>query len=395
MDKLTFFYKERYSYILNSLNYLYGDEIEIKKLNWEEKPNGKFFYVVEFERPITDHIYTYDFINECRGIIENGGEIILDYALEADTAIRPCHVYLLENIKEAGLPLDKFLWASNNSFIMDPHTVDIRGYKLKTLYFPHLLVEAHREQSSYYKPTGKEYNDSSSVVDFLMLNRRVGINKFYSIHELVKRGWHKRSHMSFISMRSNLAGMIDEHKEWSASLAELGLTNPITQPLQLPDDVGSPDKLVDTNEFLYTVNPNWYEQAKVNLVVETWHDYTIPGWDAFDNMVHHTEKIFKSIGFNCPFVVFSGPEYLDRLHKLGFRTDFLSDNDSEYDLEPDQSKRISKALDLANKYAHNYDSERMKEVCLHNQNLFLDLNFHKSIVQKYFLNHIAPLKSLI
>ena len=395
MVNLNFFYKNYPGNLITGLTYLYGSKISSRPIEEFNRECTNSFYSIHFSRDIKDYLYSYDFINDAREIINTGGTILIDYTLEADTVIRPCIVYLLENIKEAQLPIDSFKFVYNNSESIEPTFISIREYKLQTLYFPFLYVEAHRQQNEYFKPTGEVYDSNKAVKDFLMLNRRVGTNKFIAIHELVKRGWRDRSLMTFVDMRPNLKIDIKTNQDWLDTLEKLGLTYPITAPLQLEGDVEYGTGLAWSDEFLYTVNPKWYEQAKINIIVETWSNSTIPGsLDSWSNIVHHTEKVFKPIGFNSPFVVYSGKNYLDRLHKLGFRTDFLSDEDNDYDNE-DDDKRLAKVLDLADKYSRNYDSERMKEVCLHNQNQFLNINNLKDIVKKYFLDAIIKEAHLI
>lgn len=395
MGSLNFFYKNYPGNLISGLTYLYGTKISSKPIEEFNSECTNSFYSIHFSRDITDYLYSYDFINDARKVINAGGTILIDYTLEADTAIRPCIVYLLENIKEAELPIESFKFVYNNSESLEPTNIKIRQHTLQTLYFPFLYVEAHRQQTSYFNPTGLVYDANKAVKDFLMLNRRVGTNKFFAIHELVKRGWRDRSFMTFVDMRPNLKIDIKTNPEWLSTLKKLGLTYPITEPLQLEGDVQYGKDLAWSDEYLYTVNPNWYEQAKVNIIVETWSNSTIPGsLDSWSNMVHHTEKVFKPIGFNCPFVVYSGKNYLDRLHRLGFRTDFLSDEDSEYD-SVDDDTRLTRVLDLADKYSRNYGNERMKEVCLHNQNQFLNINNLKAIVKKYFLDTVLKEVHLI
>lgn len=394
MDNFIFYHKGE-SYLTFGLRYLYGSKVKVEHLdNIQESTLDKFF-VVGFSRDIKNYLYSYDFLDDASAVIKRGGKVLIDYTLEADTAIRPCIVYLLENIKEAKLPLDSFRLVYNNSYHLEPYKANIRGYELTTMFFPYLMIEAHRQQSTYFEPTGEYYDSSKAEKDFLMLNRRVGTNKFPPIHEMVQRGWNERAMMTFVDMRPNLKGIIGHKPDWLQTLKTLGLTNPITKPLQLDNDIQYGTELAWSDQHLYRVNPEWYQQARINIVVETWYESTIPEWDSFDNMVHMTEKVFKSIGFNCPFVIISGKGYLDRLNKLGFQTDFLAKNTPiHYDATEDVN-RFQLALDLAERYAKSYHQEDMKSICLQNQKHFLNLDNHRKIVGQYFLRHLLDKKYLV
>lgn len=397
MDNIEFYYKTKPGcYIMDDLEYLWPGKFKTKHISELNDNNADKFLVVPFSRDIKNYLFSYEFLDDARAIINKGGKVLIDYLMEADTAIRPCIVYLLENIYEAHLPPSEFIWVSNNSYHMEPFEVSIREFKMTTVYFPHFYIQAHKKQQEYYQADNKLYDDQKATHDFLMLNRRVGRYKFPPIHELVSRGWRDRSLMTFIDMRPDLKGCIRSNPAWMQTLSKLGLTYPINTPLQLEGDVEYGTGLAWSDEHLYTVNPLWYEKAKVNIVVETWaHDY-IEGWDHFDNMVHHTEKIFKSIGFNSPFVVISGKGYLDRLKRLGFEVDFLQEgwNSSDYDYA-DYSVRYKLALDKAQHYAQNYNSEVMKEVTLFNQKHFLNLNNQRKVVKAVFLNPLIKDFSLI
>ena len=396
MDNVEFYYKSKPGcYIMDDLEYLWPGKFKTRHISELEENNATKFLVVPFSRDIKNYLFSYEFLDDARAIINKGGKILIDYLMEADTAIRPCIVYLLENIHEAHLPVSEFIWVSNNSYHMEPFEVSIRQFKMNTMYFPHFYIQAHKKQQEYYQANNNLYDDKVATHDFLMLNRRVGRYKFPPIHELVTRGWRDRSLMTFVDMRPDLKGCITGYPDWMETLNKLGLTHPITTPLQLEDDIQYGTELAWSDEHLYRVNPKWYELSKISIVVETWAHDNIEGWSPFDNMVHHTEKIFKAIGFNTPFVVISGRGYLDRLKRLGFNVDFLNEgwDPSHYDYA-DYDVRYKLALDKADWYSRNYSKDIMKEISLQNQQHFLNLDNQRKVVKSYFLDYLINKQSL-
>lgn len=388
MDKTIFYYKGNSTHLVWDLEYLYGDKINHSPLSNFDPDYTNIFFVTGYSRNINDYLYSDEFIGDAAKIIHNKGTVLIDYCMESDTAIRPCMVYLLERIKESNLPLDKFILVYNNSFNLGIKEVEVREFKLKTLHFPHFMVDTHKHVYSYYRPDFNYYDSSIATKDFLMLNRRVGPDKMLVIDELVKRGWRDRTNMTFVDMRKNLAGMISQHPSWSKTLSKLGLTNPITKSLQLEEDVEYGTDLAWSDENLFNINPEWYFKSKVNIVVETWYKETIDGWDYFDSMIHHTEKTWKAIALGCPFVVSGTKGHMNRLKDFGMTVD------TSYDYIPNH-ERYNAVLDRAEDYLSKYDLESTKKIALDNQKVYFDLDNHRKYVKSYFLDHIIQKQSLI
>jgi len=86
----------------------------------------------------------------------------------------------------------------------------------------------------------------------------------------------------------------------------------------------------NTNKF--------YEETMFSVVTET------NFYKHIESAVFPTEKIFKPMAFNHPFIVVSRPHTLDCLRELGYKT-FHPYINEDYDLEADDNTRLLKIID--------------------------------------------------
>jgi len=109
---------------------------------------------------------------------------------------------------------------------------------------------------------------------------------------------------------------------------------------------------VNTNKYNgnASANINWQDCKNFNIqiVAET----------LFDNsgIVHLTEKIFKPIVMNQPFILFGNLGSLKYLRSYGFKT-FDNFWDESYDTEEDSNKRYQKIFSLINELSSLSDNE--------------------------------------
>ena len=102
-------------------------------------------------------------------------------------------------------------------------------------------------------------------------------------------------------------------------------------------------------EWQRYLNKEWYDRTRYSVVVETRID-----------TIFITEKILKPLAFGHPFIAWTAPGTLARLRSLGFKT-FDNCIDESYDLEKDNSKRLSMIVD------------EIKRLNLSSRDYFLDL----------------------
>ncbi len=130
---------------------------------------------------------------------------------------------------------------------------------------------------------------------------------------------------------------------------------------QLPGD----GDMTDWNTQRY-MNPSWYDQTYMSMVVET---FVRPASKYTPTFI--TEKTFKPIAFQHPFVVYGNRGTLCALRNWGFET-FDNLWDESYDEIVDFVARRTAVVKLINSIeiqAHDAETRRRLE---HNHNLFFD-----------------------
>lgn len=154
-------------------------------------------------------------------------------------------------------------------------------------------------------------------------------------------------------------------------------------------DIGNIDRLnpkiskkgsliIDTTELHICDNHNtkniWYnlhDSTYFSAVNETFFTKELSD-DFGEDYRFVTEKTFKCIRYLHPFIVFSRPGHLARLHELGYKT-FDRFIDESYDLEEDDTKRMQMAMNEVEKLCA-LDFKQLSEmifdlrdVLIHNQ----------------------------
>lgn len=143
--------------------------------------------------------------------------------------------------------------------------------------------------------------------------------------------------------------------------------------LQNGDDISTADP-----QWQRYVNPDWYNNTKFSVVVETETDkaHTSP-----------SEKTYKTLAFRHPAIVWGAPNMLKFLHSQGFATfdhiiDESYDKISDYDL---RLNKISAEIIRLSQQGLDYFTDTItKEKLEHNYNLF----YNKELVLTRFKQEI-------
>jgi hypothetical protein len=118
-----------------------------------------------------------------------------------------------------------------------------------------------------------------------------------------------------------------------------------------------------------------YNNSYYTLITET---------NAVNNFNFFTEKTVKPILAKRLFIVVAGQGFLKTLKSFGFKT-FEAVIDESYDLEADQIKRWTKALEQV-KYLTTVDptviQEKIKDIVEHNQRVMLNYEWYDDLVVK-------------
>jgi hypothetical protein len=123
-----------------------------------------------------------------------------------------------------------------------------------------------------------------------------------------------------------------------------------------------------SHEWQRLIHNEWYDQTYFSFVVETAVDF-LPG----ETVPFVTEKTFKPIACQHPFIVYGHPGTLKFLHDLGFET-FENLFDESYDhIEHTKTRQDQLIKNVINFKPQQY-SRLTQEKLIHNQNLFYDID---------------------
>lgn len=146
---------------------------------------------------------------------------------------------------------------------------------------------------------------------------------------------------------------------------------------QLPDD-----KPLDNRHLVHDrhFNPDWYNQTFFSLVAET--AVTLPNQTMFV-----TEKTFKPIAFQHPFMIFGMYKTLSYLQNQGFVT-FENLFDESYDLKIDSLSRLEKIKNnVENLIITPYDKITQEKI-QHNHQHFFDINLIKQKIKNEIIDSL-------
>jgi hypothetical protein len=126
-------------------------------------------------------------------------------------------------------------------------------------------------------------------------------------------------------------------------------------------------------------NPGWYNSTAFSLIAET----TVCSQET----LFITEKTFKPIAFQHPFIIFGQTGVLKYLKLIGFET-FENIFDESYDNTHDIDARLKNIVEQINNYSHkNYDLLTIEKM-QHNKELFFNEELVKSKIIKEIVEPI-------
>ena len=140
---------------------------------------------------------------------------------------------------------------------------------------------------------------------------------------------------------------------------------------KLPDDDYNTDSTQVNQRFM---NPQWYNDTCVSLVVET--DQFDPGWTV-------TEKSYKPCAYYHPMLIIGKSGALELVKKQGFET-FDNMFDESYDQEIDFEKRLHMVVENLNNISQTSYSDLTWDKLKHNHNHF----FNKQLCEQKIIEEI-------
>lgn len=144
-----------------------------------------------------------------------------------------------------------------------------------------------------------------------------------------------------------------------------------------------PNLYLDTTELkinqvdISEDNISLYRDTLVSIVTET-NFYTSENWESGRFL---SEKTFKPIAHNHPFILVTVPKTLELLRSLGYKT-FSPWIDESYDLELDDNIRLKKIVKEINRISKFTDEEVLNfingvtDIVKHNFNVLMSRNTH-------------------
>jgi len=171
----------------------------------------------------------------------------------------------------------------------------------------------------------------------------------------------------------------------------------------LPDPANETNKLGFDRNF----NPDWYDDSYFSVVTETSASVTkdeLPASSRFkkykgmeschleDGSIMITEKTFKPIAFEHPFIIFGHAHTLQRLRNLGFET-FPHIFNERYDEQESITKRLADIKECIEEFnTGHYMNPLTKEILEHNRAHFYDTALLEKMINEEI---VEPLREFV
>ena len=341
----------------SNLNFLF--------FNWETK----------WAFPNTYHTHSDAFIELLIKLQKQNFYFISDYTPEAHNRPDDLSLSFLNKLKLNGIDINRLIVANNNSNKVGLHKVPYGNFILNVCFFPYFYLHTYVALKNDIKDITIN-NTITPDKDFLCLNRRMHHHKYKIIQELFNRGLLDNTRFSWVDNKDTRNFL---NKELVTYL-NIDVNN--FKAIQLEDDIMYGSELSRHEEYLYTINPNWYYKSKVNIITET---------NFNESEIHITEKTWKAIYLGVPFVISASKYHLKTLRGMGFKT-FDSVINEEYDEMVGGVDKIKEIIKSANELANVYNSTEVLEICRFNQQKYFDIDHRKNMVKTLFLDYLYDIQ---
>ena len=320
--------------------------------------------------PYTDYTTSFEFIELLKRLQSQNFYFMADFSREAHNRKDDLSITFLKSLKSNMIDVNRLILVKNDSLKIGLHKIKYENFVLNTFFFPHFFLSTYNHLSQYIIPTSEKPKIEPDK-RFLCLNRRVFFHKYQVIKELFDRGLLDETRLTWVDNYTPLK-MIDLDLAYKLKLNGLEFKS-----IQLEGDVMYGSRLSYHDEFLFTINPDWYYKSKVDIITETM---------LYDEAIHITEKTYKSIYLGLPFVVSATKGHLKHLRDMGFKT-FNSIINEDYDNMNGKNK-VKHVVDAAIELSNVYDSPEVLEICKFNKELYFTPEFRKKICKELFLDKL-------
>jgi hypothetical protein len=341
-------------------------------------PSKLNFFVFKWETiwefPNTTYTHSDEFIELLINLQTKNFYFIADYSGESHNRPDELSLSFLNKLKLNDVDINRLIVANNNSNKVNIEKVQYENFILNTIFFPNFFLSTYNHLKNYISINNIIIPDKK----FLCLNRRMYYHKYQIIEELFNRGLLNDTRFSWVDNKNTKSFL---NKDLVTYL-NIDINN--FKAIQLEDDVMYGSELSKHEEYLYTINPNWYYKSKVNIITET----------NFNELeIHITEKTWKAIYLGVPFVISASKGHLKTLRNMGFKT-FNSVINEDYD-DMNGKDKIKKIIDSAIELSNIYNSKEVLEICKFNQELYYNLQHRRQICKEVFLDKLYNIKNTI
>jgi len=260
----------------------------------------------------------------------------------------------------------------------------INGSKLKDNYCYGPFI------SDWIKNDGKNlgrltHDVSKKTKTFLCLNRVVRPGRVAIVAEMLKRDLLKNSYVSFFKEGAHFGRNAPYFPDVLSAFEPTRKEEYLKLIDSLPDNTYADDINPNENQAATTSPFELYETSFFNITTESF-------WAEKD--FFPSEKIYKPILHEQPFIVVSTYRFLHHLRKQGFQTFGKWFNESYDEMEDINERMEALATELERLDKLPIETKRqmvteMKPILEHNRNVFLDKDFLLKT------SHIDPLINLI
>lgn len=271
------------------------------------------------------------------------------------------------------LPAEQIIVSSGNYDLvsyMKEHALKIKQSELKIEYFNYWEWHTYH----CYMKQHQKWIDTLEIKEypkkFLSLNRRWRPHRTAMLSLLFDQGIADQGYISFKKAEDNpdwhTAVMIASKYYQNTEIVEVlkRQLEVIRKCFPLDLDNLILDTHNDENMMFTKTMDTFYKNTYFSIVTETTSDKIADGR-------YITEKIFKPIALQHPFLICGADRTLDALRHLGYKT-FKGIIDESYDLETDEAKRFQMVANEAARLSNLKDDElkhfliEAKKICFEN-----------------------------
>jgi len=223
---------------------------------------------------------------------------------------------------------------------------------------------------------------------FVSYNRKGHLSRLLFLSKLIKENLLEKGNVSFLNEDLELP---PEHEMWELfqckhySITKYDYNNLMKHtPMYLEE--------MEETEFEVPVSDYHGQVLNYKNCVNTFL-WVVTETNVEHNVIYFSEKTFKPIVANMPFLMISSPYTLKYLKKLGYKT-FDKWWDESYDNELDLDTRLNMIIQILKDLSEKTEKEllemleEMQSIIVHNSNLWMERGNYKNPIKKSAITKI-------